>query len=66
MAQVKVILTDDEGQELGTHAYHLAPELTTLWQMEASLEELRPQILSDLTRDLLEAEQERFQKKRRS
>jgi hypothetical protein len=34
--------------------------------MEASLEELRPQILRDLTRDLLEAEQERFQKKRRS
>ena len=40
--------------------------ITTLGQMEASLEELRPQILSDLTRDLLEAAQERFQKKRRS
>ena len=66
MAQVKVILTDDEGQELGTHAYQLAPALTTFWQMEASLEELRPQILSDLTRDLLEAEQERFQKKQPS
>ena len=38
----------------------------TLGQMEASLEELRPQILSDLTRDLLEAAQERFQKKRRT
>ena len=66
MAQVKVILTDDEGQELGTHAYALAPELTTLGQMEASLEELRPQLLSDLTRDLLEEEQRRFQKKLRS
>ena len=66
MAQVKVILTDDEGQELGPHAYQLAPELTTFWQMEASLEELRPQILSDLTRALLEAEQERFQKKQPS
>ena len=65
MAQVKVILTDDEGQELGTHAYPLGAELTTLGQMEASLEELRPQLLSDLTRDLLEAEQERCQKKRR-
>lgn len=66
MAQVKVILTDDEGQELGTPAYQLAPELTTFWQMETSLEELRPQILRDLTRDLLKAAQERFPKKQRS
>ena len=66
MAQVKVTVTDEAGNVIGAHDYQLAAALTTLGQMEASLEELRPQILSDLTRDLLEAEQERFQKKRRS
>ena len=65
MAQVKVTLTDDEGKVIGDHAYPVGQELTTLGQMEASLEALRPQLLSDLTRDLLEEEQRRFQKKRR-
>ena len=63
MAQVKVTLTDDEGKIIGNHAYAVGQELTTLGQMEASLEALRPQMLSDLTRALLEEEQRRFQKK---
>ena len=66
MAQVKVTLTDDEGQIIGTHAYPVGQELTTLGQMEAALEAVRPQLLSDLTRDLLEEEQHRFQKKQPS
>ena len=63
MAQVKVTLTDDEGNIIGNHAYAVGQELTTLGQMEASLEAVRPHMLSDLTRDLLEEEQRRFQKK---
>ena len=66
MAQAKVTLTDDEGQIIATHAYAVGQELTTLGQMEASLEALRPPLLSDLTHDLLAEEQRRFQKKRRS
>lgn len=66
MAQVKVTITDEAGNVIGAHDYRLAEALTTLGQMEAALEALRPTLITDLTRDLLEEEQQRFQKKQPS
>jgi hypothetical protein len=63
MAQVKVTITDDDGNLIGVHNYALDSELKTLSKMEAGIEELRPQILSDITHDLLTEEQKQFQKK---
>lgn len=62
MAQVKVTVTDDEGSVIGVHDYSLDSELNTLSKMESSIEQLRPQMLSDITRDLLGEEQKSFQK----
>jgi hypothetical protein len=64
MAQVKVTVTDDDGKIIGIHDYDLASELTTLSKMESAIEELRPQMLSDINKDLLDEEQRVFQKKR--
>lgn len=64
MAQVKVTVTDDNGNNIGIHEYDLATGLNTLSKMESALEELRPQMLSDINQDLLEEEQRAFQKKR--
>jgi len=63
MGQVKVTVTDDDGKVIGVHDYNLDSELNTLSKMEISIEELRPQMLSDITKDLLEEEQKRFKKK---
>lgn len=63
MAQVKVTVTDDDGKVIGVHDYRLDEQLNTLSKMESSLEQLRPQMLSDITQDLLEQEQRTFQKK---
>ena len=63
MAQVKVTVTDEAGNVIGVHDYELAAALTTLGQMETALEALRPTLWTDLTRDLLEEEQQRCQKK---
>ncbi len=63
MAQVKVTVTDDDGSVIGVHDYSLDSELNTLSKMESSIEQLRPQMLSDITRDLLGEEQKSFQKK---
>ena len=64
MAQVKITVTDDDGKTIGFHDYDLARGLNTLSKMESAIEELRPQMLSDINRDLLEEEQRAFQKKR--
>jgi hypothetical protein len=64
MAQVKVTVTDDDGKTIGIHEYDLAKGLHTLSKMESAIEELRPQMLSDINRDLLDEEQRAFQKKR--
>jgi hypothetical protein len=64
MAQVKVTVTDDEGKVIGNHEYDLSKGLKTLNQMERAIEELRPQMLSDINQDLLEEEQRAFEKKR--
>lgn len=66
MAQVKVTVTDDDGKVIGIHHYDLAKELKTLTQMESAIEELRPQMLSDINKDLLAEEQRLFEKKRGS
>lgn len=64
MAQVKVTVTDDDGKVIGIHDYDLEKGLTTLSKMESAIEELRPQMLSDINKDLLDEEQWVFQKKR--
>jgi len=63
MAQLKVILTDDFGNELGSHQYVVGAQINTLSRIERKVEELRPQILSDITHDLLAHEQAEYKKK---
>ncbi len=63
MAQVKVTVTDNDGKVIGVHDYRLEEQLNTLSKMEVSIERLRPQMLSDITKDLLEEEQKSFKKK---
>lgn len=62
MAQLKVILTDDFGNEIGYHEYPVGDEATNLSQIEQKVEELRPQILSDISKDLLLHEQAEYKK----
>lgn len=62
MAQIKVTVTDDDGNVIGVHDYILESELNTLSKMEGSIEELRPRMLSNITKDLLD-EGKRVQKK---
>lgn len=63
MSKVKVTVTDDDGNVIGVHDYTLESELNTLSKMEVSIEQLRPRMLSDITKDLLEEEQKSFKKK---
>lgn len=62
MAQLKVILTDDFGNEIGYHEYPVGEEANNLSRIEQKIEELRPQILSDITKDLLLQEQAAYKK----
>ncbi len=62
MAQLKVTLTDDFGNELSYHEYVVGEEINNLSRIERKVEELRPQILSDITRDLLLHEQAEYKK----
>ncbi len=62
MAQVKVTVADDDGNVIGVHDYILGSGLNTLSKAEASIEQLRPQMLCDITKDLLEEEQKSFKK----
>jgi hypothetical protein len=62
MAQLKVILSDDFGNEIGYHEYPVGAEATNLNLIERKVEELRPQILSDITKDLLLHEQSEYKK----
>ena len=64
MAQIKVTVTDDEGKVIGNHDYDLAQGLNTLTKMERAIEQVRPQMLSDINEDLLAEEQRVFEKKR--
>lgn len=57
MAQIKVVVLDDNGLEINTHFYALSPSLTQLNDMEREIEVLRPAILGDVTHDLLEQAQ---------
>jgi hypothetical protein len=66
MAQIKVILMDDFGNEIQNHVYSLssnAGNMPPLTHIETEIESLRPAILSDITRDLLIEEQKSFLKK---
>ncbi len=62
MAQLKVTLTDDFGNEISYHEYLVGEEANNLSRIERKVEELRPQILSDITRDLLLHEQSEYKK----
>ena len=63
MATLKVILTDDFGQEIETRSYDLGEKLTKLTDMELQIESLRPQLLGDITHDLLNSAQSLDKKK---
>jgi len=63
MAQMKIILTDDLGVEINTRSYDLGKSLKKLGEMEGKIEQLRPQILGDLTNDLLSSVQKEDKKK---
>ena len=66
MAQIKVILMDDFGNEIQNHIYSLSSnggKVSPLTHIESEIEGLRPAILSDITRDLLIEEQKAFLKK---
>jgi hypothetical protein len=60
---MKIILTDDLGVEINTRSYDLGKSLKKLGEMEGKIEELRPQILGDLTNDLLSSAQNNDKKK---
>jgi len=62
MAKLKVILMDDEGQELSQRDYGLEAKTPNLSGLERAIEELRPQVLGDLTHDLLALEQAEYKK----
>jgi len=62
MAQLKVTLTDDLGNEISYHEYAVDKEANNLSRIERKVEELRPQILSDITKDLLLHEQAEYKK----
>jgi len=62
MGQLKVTLTDDFGNEISYHEYLVGEEANNLSRIERKVEELRPQILSDITRDLLLHEQSEYKK----
>jgi hypothetical protein len=63
MAQVKVTVADDDGNVIRVHDYILESGFNTLSKVEGSIEQLRPRMLSDITKDLLEEEQKSFKKK---
>ena len=63
MAQAKIVITDDEGTIIGMHEYELKKGMSRLSEMEIEIEQLRPQILGDVMKDLLENEQESYEKK---
>ena len=65
MAKIKVIVYDDDNNELKTHEYTMSSNLSQLNDMERQIEELRPTILSDITHDLLSNAQEQEVKKNR-
>ncbi len=62
MAQLKVTLTDDFGNEISYHEYAVDGEADNLSRIEREVEELRPQILSDITKDLLLQKQVEYKK----
>lgn len=62
MAQLKITLTDDFGNEIGYHEYGVGEEANNLSRIEQKIEELRPQILSDITKDLLLQKQAEYKK----
>ena len=63
MAQIKIVLLNDLGQEMKTHFYDLSTNLSQLDAMEREIETLRPTILGDITHDLLEQAQATDEKK---
>lgn len=53
---------DDDGQELSYHEYAVVAKTANLSGFERAVEELRPQVLSDITHDLLAHEQAEYKK----
>jgi hypothetical protein len=63
MAQIKIVLLDDFGEEIQTRFYDLSNNLEQLNDMEREIESLRPSILGDITHDLLAQAQSSDEKK---
>ncbi|MEI7586445.1 hypothetical protein [Runella sp.] len=63
MAQIRLQILDDNGTELATKSYNLGDSLDDLSRIEQQIETLRPEILIDITSELLSAEQSKHEKK---
>ncbi len=64
MASIRVQTLNDLGEELNVKTYELGIDLGNLSKIEAQIEGLRPELLTDITHDLLSTEQKRYEKKR--
>ncbi len=65
MAKIKVIVYDENNNEIKTHEYSMSANLLQLNDMERQIEDLMPTILLDITHGLLSNAQEQEVKKNR-
>ena len=64
MANIKVQIFDDNGIELSIKSYSMGNKLEKLLQIGREMETLRHQILTDITSELVSAEQLKHEKSR--
>ena len=64
MTNIKVQIFDDNGIELSIKSYSMGNKLEKLLQIEREIETLRHQILTDITSELVSAEQLKYEKSR--
>jgi hypothetical protein len=63
MATIRLIIYDDEGNEITTTQQVLASELDTIAKIESAVEDFRQQVLPQVSKTLLEQSQKVFKKK---
>lgn len=66
MKKARIIIEDEKGNILNEQSYELGNEneLNNLWKIEAKVFSMRQQLLTDITKNLLEMAQESHKKKR--
>lgn len=63
MAKITVKIEDDEGNLLNEQSYALGSHLETIDLIETSVDNLRADLLPEISRTLLVDQQERYKKK---